>query len=151
VAGDFSVFALKEEQRFPFVNFRVFHFPDKNGVIPGDMSGNQLAAEAKKSLIQNGNAARRPMILNGQALLGLGALFALREVLGDGLLALLQHTDPEVLFLLEHRQYFRPLVHTNQNQHGIEGDRCKRVGGHPENMAWLALNGYDSYAGSELA
>lgn len=119
VASDFAVLALKKEQRFPFVKFGVFHFPDENGVISGDVRRNYFAAKAKESFIQDGNTTRRPMIANGKAFLGLGALFALREVFGDRLLAVLQYTDAETFFLLQHPQYFRPLVDTNKDQHGI--------------------------------
>ncbi len=89
--------------------------------------------------------------MQGQTVLGFGVLLGLREILRDGLLALLQHADPEALFLMEQRQDFRALINAYEDQHGVERDGRESVGGHAENRARFAFHRDYRDARGELA
>ena len=140
MTGDIPVFATEVEQRLSVMNRRVFHFPDKNGVVASDMRCDDIASQVKECAFQNGNAARRPTIANGQALLGMRGLFALGEVFGDSFLALLEDADAEALFLVKQREHFGALVDTDENQQGVKRNRSEGICGHAVNQARLALS-----------
>lgn len=150
VAGDFAICAAEIQQRLSFVHFRVLHFSDKDGVVAGQMRGNQLATHLEKSAIDDVSAAGRPPEMDAQPLFRCEAVFAFCEVFGDGLLILFQDADAEQFFPLKQRMHFRALIHADQHQHGIERDGGEGVGGHAVDFAGLALDGDDGDAGGEM-
>ena len=84
------------------------------------MSRDDAAAQLHDRVFQDGYALRRPAITQAQAMLRFGVLLGLREILGDGLLALLQDADPETFFLVQERQDFCAFVDADQDQHGVQ-------------------------------
>ena len=151
IVGQGAILAAEEEQGFSIVNCGGFHFPDKNRVVAGDVRIHKIAGEVKERAFENRNAAGRPVIANGEALLGFGTLLSLGKVLGDGLLAVFQNADAKTFFLLEQGKQFRAVVHADRNQHRMERDGSKRVGGHAVHETGPALDGYHGYAGGKLA
>src|SRR5207245_3690474 len=110
VARESAVFTAEIKQRLSLVNHGVFHFPDKNRVIARKMRRDDVATQVEQRVFKDRDAARGPTVADGQALLGLGALLAAREVLGNGLLPFLKDADAAALFLLEQRKNFRAVI-----------------------------------------
>src|SRR5260370_14160597 len=105
MAADFPVFTSIEEQRLSFLDFHILHFPNKNCMVAGQMRGNHLAIHPEKCAIEGGSAAGPPPIMDSQPLLRFGAVYASREVFGDGLLILFIDAHAELILLwyqLEH-------------------------------------------------
>ena len=120
VPGDFPVFTAEIEQRLSLVQFRIFHFPDKNRMVAGNVRRNHLAAHLKERAVDDGSGAGRPPKVDAQPLLRLGVVFAFREIFGDGLLILFQHADAKLSSLLQQRMHVGAVVDAHENQHGIE-------------------------------
>src|SRR5229473_3072236 len=137
-----TISTAKVEQWLAFMNFGFRHFPDKNRVITCDMGSHNFAAQLEERAFQYGDSAGSPAIMNGQALLGLGALRTFGEVLRDGFVTFLQHADAELFFLFHHRKNCRALFDTNQNQQGVERNGSEGIGGHPAHGAGSAFDSY---------
>ena len=58
--ADMSIFPAEEQQRFPALDFRVFYFPNHNGVISSDMRRNNAATQLRHCILQNWDSLRRP-------------------------------------------------------------------------------------------
>lgn len=148
---DFAVFAAEIEQRLSLVQFRVFHFPDKNRMVAGDMRRHHFATHLEQRALDHRSAAGRPPKMNAQPLLGFRVVFAFRKIFGDGLLILFQDADAKLPFLLQQRVHVCAVVDAHKNEHGMKRNGSERVGGHAVNLAGLALDGNDGDAGCEMA
>ena len=148
---NFPVFAAKIKQRLAFVHFSLLYFPDKNGVVTGNMRRDHSATHLEKRAVDDGSAAGRRSKMDAQPLLYFAAVFAFCEVFGNGFLTCFEDADAKMFFFFEQREHFRAMVDTNENQHGIERDGGKGVGSHAVDFAGLALDGDHGDAGGEMA
>ena len=151
MARDLAVFPAKVKQWLALLDFRVQHFPDENGVVARRMRRTQLATHLEECVLEHASPAGRTPEMDAQPVLRFGAVHALCEIFGNGLLILLEDADAELLFLFEHGEDFRAVVHANQNQHGMERNGSEGISGHAVNLARLALDSDDGDAGGKMA
>jgi len=113
MARDFAVFAAEIKQWLALVDFRVQHFPHENRVVARRMRRTQLATHLEQGVLEHADPARRTPEMDAQPVLRFGAMQALCEIFGNGLLVLPQDADAELLFLFEHGKDFRAVVDAN--------------------------------------
>jgi hypothetical protein len=149
--ADFVVFAFEEEERAAGAHENLFDFGDENGVVAGVLGGVETALEVGEGSVKNGRAVASA-VEDGTGFFGgaiVGASRA-RVVLGDRALVFGQDVHAETLLGMEMGVRAGALVDADENQHGIEGDRGKGVGGHAVDFI-LVVYGDDRDAGGETS
>jgi len=128
--GELAVPAAEEEQGLTRKQIGALHFTQKDSVVSRDVGGNDPAHDLGESVFKERYADWRPAVANAQLRFRLAGLLGLREVHGDCLLAFLQDVDAEIPSLFEKRKQMAALIHANESQKRVEGDRGKGIGGH---------------------
>src|SRR5260370_33396180 len=95
LGSDLTVLAAKKEKRLARMDFGSVDLGDKNGVITGQMRGDDRASQLGESCIDNWYTLLHPAVANAQALLRSGIERTLCEVLRPGFLVHFQHADAE--------------------------------------------------------
>lgn len=96
---ELAVAAAEKDQRFAREKFCGLHFTQKYRVVAGKVGVNDLADDLGQRVFKERYACRYPAKANAEHGFGLGRLFGLRKVDGEGLLVLLQNVDTEELVL----------------------------------------------------
>jgi 7,8-didemethyl-8-hydroxy-5-deazariboflavin synthase CofG subunit len=147
--ANLAVLALEEQQRGAFGHDHLFDFCDKNRVVASILRGVQAAFEIGERAAQYGRAVFRALELRsrlfGSAVVRAGGAGI---VLGNRTLGLRQDVYAEALFGVEVGVGTGVLVNADQHEHGIEGNRGERVGGHAVDFV-LGVEGDDGDAGCE--
>ena len=120
-------------------------------MVAGNVRRDHLAAHLEKRVVNDGGPAGSLAKVNPQPPFRLGVVFFFCEVFGDSLLIVFQDADAKLFFLLQQRIHVGAVGDANEDQHGIERNRGKRVGGHAVNLTGLALDSNYGDAGGEMA
>ncbi len=120
-------------------------------MVAGDVRRYRPAAHLEKRAVDDVGPAGSLSKMDPQPLFGFGVVFFFCEVFGNGLLIVFQDADAKLFFLLQQRIHVGAVVDANENQHGVERNGGKRVGGHAVDFARLALDSNDGHAGGEMA
>jgi len=149
--ADFVVFALEEEERAAGAYDNFFDFGDEDGVVAGILGAVEAALEVGEGSVKDGRAVASAVEdgtgFFGGAIVGAGRA---RVVFGDQMLVFGQDVHAETFFSVEVGVGAGALVDANENEHGIEGDRGKGVGGHAVDFI-LVVYGDDCDAGGEAS
>ena len=137
------VLAAVEEQWFAVVAFHAFHFADEDGVIPGQVFADDVACEFCERAPQHRNSGGGPTITNSEAGVGFGRLVAFGEMFRESLLAFTKDADTKAALRFEEGEKPGVVIHADENQKGIEGNRREGIGGHAVDHAGVAF--YSNY------
>jgi hypothetical protein len=149
--ADFVVFAFEEEERAAGAYDNFFDFGDEDGVVAGVLCTVETALEVGEGSVEDGCAVASAVEdgtgFFGGAIVGAGRA---RVVFGDQMLVFGQDVHAETLLGVEVGVSAGALVDANENQHGVEGDRGKGVGGHAVDFI-LVVYGDDRDAGGKAS
>ena len=120
-------------------------------MVSGGMLGDRFTGELHQGVMDHENLVLNFAEVNAQARFGLGAMFASREIFGEGGLLSFEDAYTKALLFFEEGEHFGAMVHADEDQHGAEGDRGKGIGGHALDFAGFPLYGNHGNAGGEMA
>lgn len=139
------------EQRFAGMDASRLHAGDKDGVIAGEMAGDDLTLHLNKGVFEQRNVARGPVETNVQGLfIGVG-LIGLRKKLRDGGLIGTKDVDAEAPSAIHDAQHLSAFGDADKNQRRMQGNGCKGICGHAMHREGAAFRGEDGDASSEMA
>ncbi len=150
MTGDPPVVPTKIDKRFPRKHFRGFDFRDEDSMVAGEVRTAYFAVEMKQHIFENGDAVGKPTVGDAEFALFLAGLLSLREVFGDGFLALPKNADAEPACFRQQGVHLCAQVNAHEDQERIERDGSERVGRHTVNKARFAFDGDDGDASGEV-
>jgi len=134
-----------------FAQIHALDFTEEDRVVSGWIFRDDIAGEMGQSAIKDGDARFGPTIADAESGVGLRALFARGKMLRERLLGIVQNAYAEAPLDLEEREQAAFLVDTDGDQKWLEGNRCKRVGGHAVDLTGLAFDSDHGYPGGKVS
>ena len=142
--------AAKKQQRLTFPHYYIFDFANEDGVISGGLRRMQTAFEISESALQYRSAVRGALEARSGSFGLLMILDRARIVFRNRLLIAPQNVYAEAFPAVQMCVRSSAMIHANQNQHGIERHRTKRIRCHAMNLAVL-IHRDDGDAGRETS
>ncbi len=118
---------------------------------PARCSATRLQVRWARASSNRGNAAGCPAEANAKLLIEFRRLIGFREMLGERLLVFAKNADAEPALRFQEGEQAGVLIHADENQRRIQGDRGEGIGGHAVDFAGSAFDGDDRDAGGKSA
>jgi hypothetical protein len=141
--GKAAVLAAVEEEGFAVVAEQGFDLAEEDSVVAGEMFRDEIAGEVGQRVFQQGNAAGCPEKADAELLVESRRLIGSGEMLGERLLIVAEDADAKAALRFQEREQAGVLIHADENEVGIEGNRGERVCSHAVDFAGFAFNGDD--------
>jgi hypothetical protein len=151
LGGQTAVLGAVEEEGKAFVGGNGFDFAEEDGVVAGEMFRDEVTREMGQRIFQQGNAAGCPAKADTKLAIRVGSLIGLREMLGERLLVFAKDANTEATLRFQEGEQAGILIHANEDQWRIQGNRGEGIGGHAVDFAGSAFDGDDRDAGGKSA